>query len=47
MHFRGDKQVGYAAQFVEADGYWHGGAYDEETGGVCQICRPFVEGEIQ
>lgn len=24
IHFRGDKQVGHAVQFVEADGYWHG-----------------------
>lgn len=46
IHFRGEKQVGHAVQFVEADGYWHGGAYDEETGGGCQICQPFIEGEI-
>lgn len=38
IHFRGEKQVGHAVQFVEADGYWHGGAFDEETGGGCQIC---------
>ena len=47
VRFRGEKNIGHCAQYVEADGYWHGGAYDAEIGMGCQIYQPFVEGEIQ
>ena len=47
VHYRGDKPISHFAEYVEADGYWHGGAYDEEYGGGCQTCHPFVEGEVQ
>ncbi len=45
-HLRDGVQIGHMAQYVEADGYWHGGACDEETGMGCQIYHPFIEGEI-
>lgn len=46
LHYRGDKQTGHFAEYVEADGYWHGGAYDEAVGMGCQTCHPFIEGEV-
>ena len=47
VHYRDGIQIGHMARYVEADGWWHGGAYDEETGMGCQICEPFIEGEEQ
>ena len=46
VKFRGEENIGHCAQYVEAGGYWHGGAYDAEIGMGCQVYQPFVEGEI-
>ena len=46
VHFRGDENIGHCARYVEADGYWHGGAYDTEIGVGCQTYQPLVEGEV-
>jgi len=45
--YRDGVQIGHFAEFVEADGYWHGGAYDNEAGMGCQTYHPFIEGEVQ
>ena len=44
--FRDGVLIGHVAQYVEADGWWHGGAYDSGIGSGCQILRPFIEGEF-
>ena len=38
--FRGKKNIGNCAHYVESDSYWHGGAYNSEIGMGCQICQP-------
>lgn len=45
--YRDGVQIGHFAEYVEFDGYWHGGAYDNETGMGCQTYHPFIEGEVQ
>lgn len=45
-HYRDGIQVSHFAEYVEADGYWHGGAYDNETGMGCQTYHPFIAGEV-
>ena len=45
--YRAGVKIGHFAEYVEADGYWHGGAYDNETGMGCQTYHPFIEGEVQ
>ncbi len=45
-HYRDGKQTCHFAEYVEADGFWRGGAYDEEIGMSCQTCHPFIEGEV-
>lgn len=45
--YRDGVQIGHYAKYVEADGWWRGGAYDDEVGSGCQICQPFVEGEVE
>ena len=47
IQYRNGVQIGHCAEYVEADGFWHGGAYDEETGMGCQTFHPFKEGEVQ
>lgn len=46
-YYRGEENIGHCAKYVEADGYWHGGAYDAETGMGCQIFQQYIDGEIQ
>lgn len=37
----------YGGWVVEADGYWHGGAYDSRTGIGCSFApERFVEGDL-
>ena len=45
--YRDGVQIGHFAEYVESDGYWHGGAYDNESGMGCQTYHPFIEGEVQ
>ena len=46
-HYRKGKLISSFSETVEADGYWHGGVHDAETGTGCQTYHPFIEGEVQ
>lgn len=46
VHFRGGENIGHCARYVNAEGYWEGGAYDSDIGIGCQMAsEPFVEGK--
>lgn len=45
--YRDGRLLGVFSEAVEADGYWHGGVCDHETGGGCQTLHPSIEGEVQ
>ena len=48
VHYVNGRNVGHCASYVEADGYWYGGFYDEQVGTGGQLCsRKFIEGEVQ
>ena len=46
-HYRNGEEISHFAEYVEADGCWHGGFYDRESDNGGQTCRPFIEGEVQ
>lgn len=46
IRYRGDESIGHFAVYVEADGYWYGGAHDSDLGIECIIRKPFTEGEL-
>ncbi len=46
VHYVDGRNVGHCASYVDANGYWQGGFYDEQVGTGGQLCsRKFVEGE--
>lgn len=45
--YRNEVQIGHFAEYVEPDGFWQGGAYDDDIGTGCRTFHPFVEGEVQ
>ena len=46
-HFVNGKNVGHFAEFVQLDGYWHGGFYDAQVGFGGQTYHKFIEGEVK
>lgn len=46
VHYHNDENVGHFAEYVEIDGYWHGGFYDAQTGIGGQTFHEFIEGEV-
>ena len=46
VHYIDGRNVGHCASYVDANGYWQGGFYDEQVGTGGQLCsRKFIEGE--
>lgn len=47
VHYINGKNIGHVAEYVESDGYWHGGFYDAQVGlGGQMASHKFIEGEV-
>lgn len=47
IHYRDGVNIGHFAEYVQSDGYWHGGAYDEQAGIGCLTYHPFKESIVK